>query len=52
MIDGLIAHRGGAVPPELIAAAHARRDAADARTIAARIEAFFKQPRATLDKGA
>ena len=45
-IDGLIEHRGGSVPEPLIAAARDRRGTADATSVADRIEAFFRKPRA------
>ena len=45
-IAGLIGHRGGSVPAELIEAARARMGSADASTVADRIEAFFRLPRA------
>lgn len=45
-VDGLIEHRGGAVPPDRIAASQSRRGLADSARIADRIEAFFKTPRA------
>lgn len=51
-IDGLIEHRGGAVPQPLIEAAQARRGSADSRSVADRIEAFFRQPRARRTEGA
>lgn len=46
VIDGLIAAKGAALPPDLVAAARARRGTADSGAIADRIEAFFKTPRA------
>lgn len=46
-IGGLIAHRGGAVPPDRIGAARARMTGAgQSAPLADRIEAFFKAPRA------
>lgn len=45
-IDGLITHRGGNVPPELIERARARKGEADSAVIADRIAAFFLRPRA------
>ncbi|HRO15425.1 MAG TPA: type 1 glutamine amidotransferase [Paracoccus sp. (in: a-proteobacteria)] len=44
-IAGLMQHRGGAVPPALLAQAQSRRGQADSSPIADRIEAFFKRPR-------
>lgn len=46
IIDGLMTHRAGAVPPDLVAAARARRGQADSRRVLDRIEAFLKAPRA------
>lgn len=48
-IDGLIQHRGGAVPEELLDEARARRGDADSAALADQIEAFFKNPRATAE---
>ncbi|WP_136651775.1 type 1 glutamine amidotransferase [Paracoccus aeridis] len=44
-IEGLIEHRGGAVPPVLLDAARARRGEADSAALADMIAAFFKAPR-------
>lgn len=44
-IDGLMEHRGSAVPPALMEAARERRGRADPTPIADRIEAFFRQDR-------
>lgn len=51
-IDGLIEHRGGSVPRPLIAAARDRRGTADATSVADRIEAFFRKPRAVTGQSA
>lgn len=51
-IDGLIEHRGGSVPEPLIAAARDRRGTADATSVADRIEAFFRKPRAMTGQSA
>lgn len=51
-IDGLIEHRGGSVPQPLIAAARDRRGTADATSVADRIEAFFRKPRAVTGQSA
>ena len=51
-IDGLIEHRGGSVPEPLIAAARDRRGTADATSVADRIEAFFRKPRAVTGQSA
>ena len=48
-IDGLIQHRGGAVPEELLDEARARRGDADSAALADQTEAFFKNPRATAE---
>ena len=48
-IDGLIEHRGGAVPGELLDRARARRGDADSLALADRIEAFFKDPEGTAE---
>ncbi|MBV0890849.1 type 1 glutamine amidotransferase [Paracoccus sp. Z118] len=48
-IDGLMEHRGGAVPDELLDKARARRGEADSAAMADRIEAFFKDPKATAE---
>lgn len=49
MIGGLIEHRSGSVPPELVARAEARMSGAGPSTLLAdRIEAFFKAPRAVV----
>lgn len=45
-IDGLIEHRGGAVPSPLIDRAKELRGGANSNGVADRIEAFFRQPRA------
>ena len=50
VIDGLIAHRSATVPDPLLDIARARRGSADSHAIADRIEAFFKAPRARLDR--
>ena len=44
-IEGLMAHRGAAIPPALLDAARDRRGRADPSPIADRIEAFFRQSR-------
>ncbi|MBB1491967.1 type 1 glutamine amidotransferase [Paracoccus sp. MC1854] len=48
-IDGLIDHRGGPVPPDLLDRARARRGQADPLALADRIEAFFKNPQTTAE---
>lgn len=48
-IDGLIEHRGGAVPGELLDQARARRGQSDSSALADRIEAFFKDPKGTAE---
>lgn len=48
-IDGLIDHRGGPVPDELLDRARARRGQADPLALADRIEAFFKNPQTTAE---
>lgn len=51
VIRGLIRHRGNAVPDDKLARAEAHlNDATDARSIADRIEAFFKQHRVPEDQ--
>lgn len=44
-IEGLMAHRGAAIPPALLDAARERRGRADPSPITDRIEAFFRQSR-------
>lgn len=48
-IDGLIEHRGGAVPADLLDKARVRRGDADSAALADQIEAFFKNPRGTAE---
>lgn len=50
MVEALMTHRGGSIPAELLAQARARMGRADSDPVADRIEAFFKAPRARLDK--
>lgn len=45
-IEGLMEHRGGAVPPALLDAARQRRGRADPTPIVDRIDAFFRRNRA------
>ncbi|GLS79760.1 type 1 glutamine amidotransferase [Paracoccus marinus] len=51
-IDGLMEHRGGAVPPALLDEARTRRGQAKPAALANRIAAFFKDPAAQRTAGA